>query len=88
MSKKAAFILMPFADDFSDVYKFLISESLEKAGYAVKRADDIKSQRNIIGDIIGGIIDCDLIVADLTGETLMYIMNLELPTLSTKKSFL
>lgn len=67
MSKKAAFILMPFADNFSDVYKFLISESLENAGYAVKRADDIKSQRNIIGDIIGGIINCDLIVADLTG---------------------
>lgn len=67
MSKKTAFILMPFADNFSDVYKFLISESLENAGYAVKRADDIKSQKNIIGDIIGGIIDCDLIVADLTG---------------------
>lgn len=59
---------MPFADEFSDVYKYLISDALESAGYSVKRADDIKSQNNIIGDIVEGIVKSDLIVADLTGE--------------------
>lgn len=68
MNKKTVFILMPFADEFSDVYKYLISDALESAGYTVKRADDIKSQNNIIGDIVEGIVTSDLIVADLTGE--------------------
>jgi len=58
---------MPFAEEFEDVYQFLISEGLESAGYTVKRADDIKSQNNIIGDIVKGIITSDLIIADLTG---------------------
>lgn len=58
---------MPFAEEFADVYQYLISEGLESAGYTVQRADDIKSQNNIIGDIVEGIISSDLVVADLTG---------------------
>ncbi|MHB8150648.1 MAG: hypothetical protein ACYDIB_10835 [Desulfobulbia bacterium] len=67
MKKLDAFVLMPFAEEFEDVYQYLISEGLANAGYTVKRADDIKSQNNIIGDIVKGIITSDLIVADLTG---------------------
>ncbi len=67
MDKKIAFVLMPFAEEFADVYQYLISESLVSAGFTVKRADDIKNQRNIIGDIVEGIISSDLLVADLTG---------------------
>jgi hypothetical protein len=58
---------MPFCEEFTDVYKHLIYDCLQTAGYNVKRADDIKSQNNILGDIIGGIVNSDLIVADLTG---------------------
>ena len=58
---------MPFAEEFVDVYQYLIVEGLENAGYIVKRADDIKSQNNIIADIIEGIVSSDLVVADLTG---------------------
>lgn len=67
MSNKTAFVLMPFDDEFNDVYKHLIYDCLLNAGYAVKRADEIKGQNNILGDIIGGIVKSDLIVADLTG---------------------
>lgn len=67
MKKETAFILMPFADEFSDVYEYLISDALQGAGYTVNRADDIKSQSNIIGDIVEGIVNSDLVVADLTG---------------------
>ncbi len=67
MNKKAAFVLMPFAEEFEDVYQYLIADGLESAGYIVKRADDIKSQNNIIGDIIEGIVNSDILVADLTG---------------------
>jgi hypothetical protein len=67
VNNKTAFILMPFADEFTDVYKYLITDALQDTGYTVKRADDIKSQNNILGDIIAGIVTSDLIVADLTG---------------------
>ena len=68
MSNKKAFVLMPFAEELSDVYKYLISDGLTTAGYEAKRADDILSQNNILGDIVEGIATSDLIVADLTGS--------------------
>lgn len=67
MNKKKAFVLMPFAEELSDVYKYLIADSLKDAGYDVRRADDILSQNNILRDIIKGITYSDLIIADLTG---------------------
>ncbi|HEY3300366.1 MAG TPA: hypothetical protein VGJ90_06265 [Methylophilaceae bacterium] len=65
---KKAFVLMPFSEDLKEVYEYLINISLSSAGYEVKRADDIRSQRNILNDIIEGIITSDLILADLTGS--------------------
>lgn len=67
MTTKTAFILMPFAEEFVDVYEQFISESLKTAGYEVHRADDIRSQNNIISDIVSGIATSHLVVADLTG---------------------
>lgn len=61
-----AFVLMPFAPEFDDVYEYLIKGALSEAGFNVLRADDIRSQRNILADIVGGIFECDLIVADLS----------------------
>lgn len=68
MNKKKAFVLMPFATEFSDVYEHFIRESLVDSGYVVRRADDIKSQNNIISDIVEGIVNSDLIICDLTGS--------------------
>lgn len=58
---------MPFAPEFEDIYVMFIASTLEEAGYKVLRADDIKSQQNILKDIISAIRNCDLLVADLTG---------------------
>lgn len=66
--KKNAFVLMPFAEELSDVYEHLIKGSLMDAGYDVARADDIRSQNNILCDIVQGIANSDLIVSDLTGS--------------------
>lgn len=88
MSKKTAFILMPFAEEFSDIYKHLISDCLQGAGYTVKRADDIKSQRNIIGDIVEGIVESDLIVADLTGANPNVYYELGIAHTLNKKAIL
>lgn len=66
MENNKAFVLMPFSESLNDVYEFLIKSALSEVGYKVERADDIKSQSNILEDIIKGIVGSDLIVADLT----------------------
>lgn len=66
MKNNNAFILMPFSEPLNEVYEFLIKGALTEAGYKVSRADDIKSQSNILEDIITGIIQSSLIIADLT----------------------
>ena len=65
--KSRAFVLMPFAPEFQDIYELFIQKSLEEAGFDVFRADDIINQNNILKDIISSIRNSDLIVADLTG---------------------
>ena len=64
--KPKAFVLMPFKEEFEDIYDYLIHDPLSKAGYEVKRADDILSQQNIMEDIVQSIMGGDLIVADLS----------------------
>ena len=64
--KRNAFVLMPFAVDFADVYEYLIRAPLERAGYITRRADDLLNQRSILEDIVKSIADADLVVADLT----------------------
>ena len=62
----SAFVLMPFAEEFDDVYKKFIKPVLEEVGFSVDRADDIESHQNILRDIVERIEKSDLIVADLT----------------------
>ena len=61
-----AFILMPFAPEFDEIYEFLIRGALVDAGFNVSRADDIRNQQNILSDVVQGIISSDIIVADLS----------------------
>jgi len=49
--KQRAFVLMPFAPEFDDIYEYLIHGPLTGAGFEVMRADDIRNQRNILHDI-------------------------------------
>jgi hypothetical protein len=61
-----AFVIMPFGDEFDEIYKDLIMPALESAGYSVQRADSRLDQQNILKDIVKGIDAADLIVAELT----------------------
>jgi hypothetical protein len=63
----AAFVLMPFEDDFDVVHRELIAPALSEVGYDVKRADSVIDQRSVLSDIVLGIDHADLVVADLTG---------------------
>jgi len=62
-----AFVIMPFGEGFNEIYDLFISGTLIEAGYDVFRADDIRSQQNILKDIVASIANSNLIVADLTG---------------------
>lgn len=62
-----AFVLMPFDADFDDIYSELIKKPLEEVGFTVRRADSLLNQRGILHDVVRGIADADLIVADVSG---------------------
>lgn len=61
-----AFVLMPFDPEFNAVFNNLVKPALEEVGYDVKRADSILNQQNILKDIVRGIAEADLVVADPT----------------------
>lgn len=61
------FVLIPFDDEFEPVWQLLIKEPLESVGFRVRRADSLIHQQSILRDIVRGIVDAKLIVADVTG---------------------
>ena len=64
----SVFVLMPFEDAFNSVYSGFLEKVLKGRKFDVIRADNIENQRSIMRDVIEGIVNCDLIVADLTGS--------------------
>jgi len=61
-----AFVLMPLATEFDDIYEYFIRGAVAEAGFDVLRADDIRNQRNILADIVQAVGDSDLVIADLS----------------------
>lgn len=64
--KPRSFVIMPFADEFDEIFTNIIKPALEEAGYLVTRADSFSDQKNILSDIVSGIATAHLVVADLT----------------------
>ncbi len=63
------FVIMPFDSEFNLIYRHLIKKPLEAHGdYEVSRADDNPDSQNLLEEIIQGIANADLIIADLTGH--------------------
>jgi hypothetical protein len=77
-SPPTAFVLMPFEDNFTAVYTGLIKPPLVEAGFVVQRADSLVHQQQILKDIVKGIAEATLIVADVTGlnENVLYELGL------------
>jgi Restriction endonuclease len=61
------FVIMPFSQEFDDVYLLGIREVAEKLGLVVERADDIEHNDDILGIITNRIDTSDLVIADITG---------------------
>lgn len=65
MSKAKVFMIMPFQDEFFEVYTMLQKEFFEI--YEFSNAGEEGNQQNILKDIIQPICEADVILADLTG---------------------
>lgn len=63
---KKIFVIMPFAESSAWVYEHVIKSFASEKLY-ISRADEAVHQRNVVADIITGISDADLIIADVTG---------------------
>lgn len=74
----SVFVLMPFDPSFSDVYDALIKAPLEAVGFSVRRADSLFNQQQILKDVVKGIADATLVVADVTdlNENVLYELGL------------
>src|ERR1700687_3037546 len=66
--KTTCFVLMPFADDFKEVYEHAIMPAAVAAGFDCYRADHALVPSAIISDIIKSIFSADIIVADISGS--------------------
>lgn len=62
------FVLMPFNEELTQMYKDYIKKPLEGEGYKVFRADDFFRPTPIIDDIWKSICEAEFIIADLTGR--------------------
>ncbi|RJX25748.1 MAG: hypothetical protein C4531_16735 [Desulfurivibrio sp.] len=68
VDERLAFVLMPFTDELTEIYKTFIKPTVELPEFQLvcKRADDIKSNRAIIQDIWKSICEARIIIADMS----------------------
>ena len=68
VDERLAFVLMPFTDELTGIYKTFIKPTVELPEFHLvcKRADDIKSNRAIIQDIWKSVCEARIIIADMS----------------------
>lgn len=76
MEKKKVFVIMPFNDEFFEVYEMIKMEFSES--FEFSNAGDEGNQQNILKDIVQPIYESDVVIADLTGlnPNVMYELGL------------
>ncbi len=68
LPKHFVFVLMPFSEDFEDVYKAGIKPAVQEAGAYCERLDEQIFHESMLERIYNQISKADLIVADMTGR--------------------
>lgn len=66
--RKKCFVLMPFAEAYLEVYQEVYKPVCERNGIECWRVDEIARPGSITRDIVEGILDADIIIADLTSR--------------------
>lgn len=86
MEKKTVFMIMPFKDEFFEVYEMLKVKFEER--FEFTNAGDEGNQQNILKDIIQPIYEADVIIADLTGLNANVMYELGLAHCFNKKTII
>ena len=86
MKKRKVFVIMPFKDEFFEVYEML--KSTFGDSYEFSNAGDECNQQNILKDIIQPIYESDIIIADLTGLNANVMYELGLAHCFNKKTII
>lgn len=89
MSSHQVFVIMPFAEEFSDVYLVLrdCMRSPELTTYSMLRADEIATPGRITDQILDSIQEADIVIADISNNNpnvmfeLGYARALQKPTI-------
>lgn len=66
--KPFAFVLMPFSEQFNDIYQLGIKPACVKAGAYAERVDEQLFQNSILDRIFNQISKADIIISDMTGR--------------------
>lgn len=66
--KLFVFVLMPFSEEFDDVYRLAIKAACTNAGVYCERVDEQIFQGSILERVYNQISKADLIIADMTGR--------------------
>lgn len=66
--KPFVFVLMPFSDQFTDIYRSAILPACNQAGADCERVDEQIFDENIVARIYNQIAEADIIVAEMTGR--------------------
>lgn len=76
MEKKKVFMIMPFQDEFFEVYEMIKRKFSDR--FEFSNAGSEENQQNILKDIIQPIYETDIVIADLSGlnPNVMYELGL------------
>ncbi|HEY0051016.1 MAG TPA: nucleoside 2-deoxyribosyltransferase, partial [Pyrinomonadaceae bacterium] len=66
--KTFCFVLMPFSEEFDDVYRIGIKEACDKAGAYCERVDEQIFSERILDRVYNQIAKADIVIADMTGR--------------------
>lgn len=66
--KPFVFVLMPFASEFDDIYRYGIKKACEDQGCYCERVDEQMFDGTILDRIYNQISRADVVVADMTGK--------------------
>jgi hypothetical protein len=67
-NKLLRFVLMPFKDAFTDIYKFGIKETATRLGIVAERVDEQIYREGMLERIYRQIEAADIIISDMTGK--------------------
>ena len=83
MSKHIVFVIMPFGEDFLALYDNL--KNRFRDDFEFTNSGDLDNQQNILHDIVEGIAQADVVIADLTGLNANVFYELGLAHTMNKK---